>query len=271
LTHDELRQAVSGVAITPGPTDAVQLAGATVSRVLRHSLRLAANEFDLSVRAGRKAIGFLSDPIPSRAKGHELLRLLNRLQSLIAPSQLQRAYFGSTTSAATVDDQYLAAFVQVVSGSVDPLGNALAYTIHRLATSGFALTTMSDDDVLAFTRGAIREATPFHFATRIATRRLRVGRTTIDAGSRVVLVLLAANNERPLRPGRERDGSLAFGGGRHRCPGQPLAERLIVAVLDRLRDWSIASTGPLQRRPSLGSLQVEHAPIDLRPRHATQL
>ena len=86
----------------------------------------------------------------------------------------------------------------------------------------------------------LRLAGPAHAVFRQATADVPLGATRVGAGERVILCLAAANRDPAAFPAPERlddarsgatpqSTHLAFGAGRHRCPGAPVI-RLALAV-----------------------------------------
>ncbi|HEB88944.1 MAG TPA: cytochrome P450 [Deltaproteobacteria bacterium] len=86
------------------------------------------------------------------------------------------------------------------------------------------------ENVERFVEEVLRLRSPLQRVFRITTRDVAVGDTTIPAGSRVVLLIGAANRDPARFPDPERfdldrdtRGHLAFGFGTHVCIGSPLA------------------------------------------------
>ena len=102
---------------------------------------------------------------------------------------------------------------------------------------GIALhDALSESAGLGEVSRVLAEVTPSRFAGRVATERVVVGGAAIEPGD-AVLVLLAAANWTLLR---EADQGcpvrhFAFGHGRHRCAGAPLAELEGAVLFDRIR------------------------------------
>lgn len=87
------------------------------------------------------------------------------------------------------------------------------------------------DKLPGATRELLRLAAPFRYVTRIATRDSVLGERTVTSGSRVILMLGAANrdpaaftNPDEVDPDRVGPDSLAFGHGAYRCLGAGLAQ-----------------------------------------------
>ncbi|WP_156757061.1 cytochrome P450 [Actinokineospora pegani] len=88
---------------------------------------------------------------------------------------------------------------------------------------------------------SLRLDAPVDHGSRFTTRDVEVGRTTIPAGSRVVLAVGAANRDpeqfddpEAFRLDRGAARHLSLGQGIHFCLGAQLGRRQIVAVLDEL-------------------------------------
>ena len=82
---------------------------------------------------------------------------------------------------------------------------------------------------------------PTQYMTRVTTKDVAVGDTTIPAGERVVLLIAAANRDDAEFPDpdatrvpRPEGRSLAFGWGPHKCLGQWFARVAAQAALAEL-------------------------------------
>jgi cytochrome P450 len=93
----------------------------------------------------------------------------------------------------------------------------------------------------AFVEECLRYSSPVQSMGRFTTRDVEVGGVTIPQGSRVLLVFAGANRD-PARFGhagefdaeRSAAGHLAFGFGRHQCPGALLARTELRLLLEKL-------------------------------------
>lgn len=125
-------------------------------------------------------------------------------------------------------------------------------TVNAIASSLFLFGRHPDQwDRLRSDRGlmsgaiaeVLRIEPPVQRFTRVATRDVALGGTTIPEGARVVLLFGSANRDErrfadPDRFDIERNPTdhLAFGRGIHRCVGAGLAQQEIRAVLDQLAE-----------------------------------
>lgn len=89
----------------------------------------------------------------------------------------------------------------------------------------------------------VRLATPIQYFTRVTTRDVETGGTTIPAGSRVLIMFASANrDERQFdRPDefditRPVEQHMGWGRGKHQCMGKPLARMEITSLFDVLAD-----------------------------------
>ncbi|MDT0266580.1 cytochrome P450 [Streptomyces sp. DSM 44915] len=134
-----------------------------------------------------------------------------------------------------------AVFTQLLTGGLDPTRAALAVGVDRLCAPGGRAAFLAAP--AGFVDEVLRLASPFHFAPRTTGEPLPVGADTIPAGSRVSVVLCAANRDPALFPdperldtGRPRRRHLAFGHGRHFCAGAGLAEEMVTAGLTAIAE-----------------------------------
>ena len=131
----------------------------------------------------------------------------------------------------------VAIYAQLVTGALEPTVAVLAVALQAVCR-GPAYREGYRRDPGGFVNEAARLATPFHFAARRAVRDLEVRGQRIPAGSRVVLVLAAANRDpgrfsAPLEFRWDRTRAhVAFGRGRHACLGALVAHHTMRPVLD---------------------------------------
>lgn len=89
---------------------------------------------------------------------------------------------------------------------------------------------------------ALRYDTPVPQVPRVAVRRTRRLGLPIEAGDRLVVILAAANHDPEVFPTPEVAGGpgdvrrhLAYGHGRHRCLGAPLADAVLTCLVEEVR------------------------------------
>jgi cytochrome P450 len=91
---------------------------------------------------------------------------------------------------------------------------------------------------------SLRHDSPGVFTARTCVKGTRLGGVRIEPGEEVILPLASANRDETVFPDPERfelrrgrvPDQLAFGRGRHRCPGAPLARMIAANVVDVLLD-----------------------------------
>jgi cytochrome P450 len=100
---------------------------------------------------------------------------------------------------------------------------------------------------------SLRHDPPGAFTARTCVKATELGGIRIEPGEEVILPLASANRDEAVFPDPERfdlrrgrsPDQLAFGRGRHRCPGAPLARmvaaNVLEAVLDRVVEIRLAS------------------------------
>ncbi|MDQ0958573.1 cytochrome P450 [Streptomyces sp. B4I13] len=133
-----------------------------------------------------------------------------------------------------------ATYAQLVTGALEPSASATAVLLRELTSGPLARKEFTADPGAAITE-ALRLATPFHLAPRRALTDIPLHGEVVEEGSRVVLVLAAANRDPrsfpdPLsfRPGRPARPHLAFGRGRHACLGAGATRHAMAAVVVQL-------------------------------------
>lgn len=89
----------------------------------------------------------------------------------------------------------------------------------------------------------VRLATPIQYFTRVTTRNVEMGGTTIPEGSRVLVMFASANrderrfdNPDAFDITRPTEQHMGWGRGKHQCMGKPLARMEIVTLFDVLAD-----------------------------------
>jgi cytochrome P450 family 142 subfamily A polypeptide 1 len=125
----------------------------------------------------------------------------------------------------------------------------------------------------------LRWVTPIQNMNRTATRDVDLGGERVRAGEKVLLLYPSANRDERVfarahefHVGREPNDHVAFGHGVHFCLGASLARLelkvMFETLLERLPDLTLASDGPLPRRPSNFIVGIEHMPVVFTPRPA---
>lgn len=133
-----------------------------------------------------------------------------------------------------------AVYAQLVTGALEPTAAATAVLLQAL-TGGHIVQESMGANLDAIVGEALRLATPFHLAPRRALADVPLHGEVLAQGTRVVLVLAAANRDprefpdplafRPGRPGRLH---LAFGRGRHACLGAALVRSTMGSIVREL-------------------------------------
>ena len=122
----------------------------------------------------------------------------------------------------------------------------------------------------------LRYRAPLQWMMRTPRRAVALHGQTIPAGVLVLAVIGSANRDPKQFPdadyfdiGREPNAHLAFGHGIHACLGAPLARleaRLALTdLLERLKDFELASDAPWEPRPALHVHGPARLPIRFRP------
>jgi cytochrome P450 len=91
---------------------------------------------------------------------------------------------------------------------------------------------------------SLRHDPPGQFTARTCIKQTELGGVAIEPGDEVVLSIASANRDESLFSGGECfelargrvPGQLAFGRGRHRCPGAPAARMVAASALEALLD-----------------------------------
>ncbi|WP_051926625.1 cytochrome P450 [Streptomyces durhamensis] len=148
-----------------------------------------------------------------------------------------------------------AVYAQLVSGALEPAAAAVARLLEAVTGSEWATADLKAE-VDEAADEALRLATPFHLATRRALTDVPLHGHTVAAGSRVVLVLAAANRDPrrfadPLTFRTDRIGArhVAFGRGRHACLGAALTRNVM-----REMALELAARGVLEGLPPLSAV-----------------
>jgi len=151
-----------------------------------------------------------------------------------------------------------------------------AYLLHRAPAIGNAVRAAESwRELPPLVDEILRVQSPVEGLARVALRNTTIGDTEIAAGDRV-LVLFAAANRDPARfpepevinPGRTPNPQLAYGFGRHRCVGAPLAhlemQIFIWHLFHRLGEYEIDEAA-VTIDPGSSGWGVANLPVRLRP------
>ena len=123
----------------------------------------------------------------------------------------------------------------------------------------------------------LRLWTPVEHGTRLTTRAVEIGDTTIPAGARVIMLAGAANRDPAVfddpdefRLDRRRVPHVTFGHGIHACLGARLARLEFLSVLRELaRHPNYALTGPVRRYYEAGRhICIDQLPVRFGPASA---
>ena len=134
--------------------------------------------------------------------------------------------------------------------------------LHQNATPVGALS--GPDALQAELQDALRHASPVQMTVRESTRDVVLGHILIPAGSRLLLLLGAANEDPELSG---MGSHLAFGAGPHRCPGTEVALALASLTLStlfaRLPGFTLVpSESRRQTRPALCGFERLQIKVD---------
>jgi hypothetical protein len=151
-----------------------------------------------------------------------------------------------------------------------------AYLLHRVPAIGKAVRDAESwRELSSLVDEILRVQSPVEGLARVALKDTTIGDTEIAAGDRV-LVLFAAANRDPARfpepevinPDRTPNPQLAYGFGRHRCVGAPLAhlemQIVIWHLFHRLGEYEIDEAA-VTIDPGSSGWGVANLPVRLRP------
>lgn len=160
------------------------------------------------------------------------------------------------------------------SAGLDTTIAAISSAVWCLANHEEAFAALREDTSLAKPcfEEVIRFTSPVHTFCRTANVDAEVAGVTIEADTKIICSLAAANLDEEKWPGadtfdisRKPIGHLAFGSGIHRCVGQTIAraevEAILVALAKRVK--KIEVTGPATWRPSNAINGLATLPIRL--------
>ncbi|MCK2037028.1 cytochrome P450 [Microbacterium sp. SSW1-49] len=160
-------------------------------------------------------------------------------------------------------DDIVAAYAQVVTGAIEPLSSALASA--AVAAIGNA---PSADALPGFIEDVLRDHPPFHFAPRVAREDIELEGRSIRAGQRVVLNLLAANDDARCPVAHAgtapaATGHHSFGSGTHYCLGSAVSRLHLQVVLERIIASGVLeliSGDDIVMKPSFGAKSFGRIP-----------
>jgi cytochrome P450 len=119
-----------------------------------------------------------------------------------------------------------------------------------------------------------RASSPVHTATaRYIAEDVSLGDAKLQRGDRVLILLDAANHDPlafecpfTLNVIHTNNRNIAFGSGRHRCPGSKLARVLSESVaFTLLEEMGLTAriAGPLSRAPTASGVGISAAPVEV--------
>jgi cytochrome P450 len=173
------------------------------------------------------------------------------------------------------DDQIVSTAMVLLMAGHEATVNATSNGVAALADHPQAWRQLRRGEVTP--RGAIEEILRFDpplqwFARWVLDPGVVIDGTEIPVGSRVALVLAAANRDPARWPepdrfdvGRGDSGHLSFGGGIHFCLGAPLARLELETTLSELirSEDELVLLAPTRRRPTFQFRGYEHLTIAL--------
>jgi cytochrome P450 len=169
-------------------------------------------------------------------------------------------------------------------GGHDTISTALANVLFLAATQSDIAArlygALEDDLALArFVEECLRLEPPVRGLSRVTTRDAELGGVQIPAGAQLLLLFASGNDDErvfaePRRFDADRENlgrHLSFGGGIHRCVGQPLARMQVKTaareIARRLDDIRLAvPVAQIRYRPTIATLSIENLPLTFRRR-----
>jgi cytochrome P450 len=179
----------------------------------------------------------------------------------------------ATAAGRLSEDEAVAAFAQLLTGSLDPTPQTIAAAVLLLMRNPDQRERATADPGLV--AGAVEEALrlepPFLLIHRVATQDATYGGRTIRSGDHVALMLGAANRDPEVFAEPDRflvdrtpNRHLSFGVGHHFCLGggvvRLLTEAAIEAWLPRLPAMALADE-PLEYLPLMGIRKLTAGPF----------
>jgi len=164
----------------------------------------------------------------------------------------------------------VAAVAQFLTGVVEPTATLIASMLNSINLFPALVDQLSAGNISldSVVEEALRHDPPFHYAPRTAAHPFRRYDVDVAAGSRVVVILAAANRDdsvwesadqfNPMRPPHRH---LAFGLGGHSCLGAAVARHQARAVLEAtVRLEIFPRLEPLRRARCVGGTRFEYTP-----------
>lgn len=162
-------------------------------------------------------------------------------------------------------DEAIALVGNLLIDGHQPITSVIASALHAFvaAPGGMAqFNDSSDERVSYLVEESLRLHSPFQYCSRRTLRDTQVCGTDIQQGSRVLLMLAAANRD-PHMTRLANERHMAFGYGRHYCVGASMARLIsneaIRAIVNRLPTISAVPGRPTKWIKSLGY----HAIVEL--------
>lgn len=156
-----------------------------------------------------------------------------------------------------------AVYMQIVTGALDPLSNALAGALKVISSSKVAQRLIASGDYHQLVDLCLSQDTGFHFAPRRSKCPMNFKGNNIASGDRIVGVLAwaaSAETRHTIRTEGENSqlsgASLAFGHGRHFCLGVNVAYVALeeaLRVLFEARNLTELDAESVNKVPALGA------------------